>query len=47
MNIAEIKDIVEMNIATAPTNTHTLYVMSMLDQVLIHDINSGDISVRI
>lgn len=37
----------ELNIATAPTNSHTLYVQAMLDHVIIHDVKSGDIQVRI
>jgi len=47
LNCTSAPIFVEMNIATAPTNTHTMYVIAMLDQVLIHDVNSGDISVRI
>ena len=38
---------VEMNIASAPTNAHTLYCIGMLDRVVIHDVRSGDIQVRI
>ena len=38
---------VEMNVASAPTNTHTCYIQSMLDHVVIHDVKTGDISVRI
>jgi hypothetical protein len=37
----------ELNIATAPTNPHTVYVIAMLDSVLIHDVRSGDISTRV
>lgn len=47
LNCTSAPIFVEMNIATPPTNTHTLYTIAMLDQVLIHDVNSGDISVRI
>jgi len=38
---------VEMNVSTAPTNSHTCYVQAMLDHVVIHDVKSGDITVRI
>ena len=37
----------EMTIASAPTNAHTMYVIAMLDHVVIHDVKSGDIQVRI
>ena len=47
LNCTSAPVFVEANIASAPTNSHTMYVMAMLDQVLIHDVNSGDISVRI
>jgi len=38
---------VEMTIATAPTNPHTMYVIAMLDHVIIHNVKTGDIQVRI
>ena len=38
---------VEMTLASAPTNSHTCYVQAMLDHVVIHDVKSGSISVRI
>ena len=47
LNCTSAPIFVEANIASAPTNSHTMYVIAMLDQVLIHDVNSGDISVRI
>lgn len=47
LNCTSAPIFIEMNIATAPTNAHTLHTIAMLDQVLIHDVNSGDISVRI
>lgn len=47
LNCTSAPIFVEMNIATAPTNAHTLHTIAMLDQVLIHDVNSGDISCRI
>lgn len=37
----------EMNIATAPTNPHNVYITGMLDCVYIHDLNTGDIQVRL
>ena len=47
LNCTSAPIFVEMNIATAPTNSHTCYVHAYLDMVLIHDIKSGDIQVRI
>ena len=47
LNCTSAPIFVEMNIATAPTNTHTCYVIGMLDHVVIHDVRSGDIQVRI
>jgi hypothetical protein len=47
LNCTSAPIFVEMNIASAPTNAHTMYVTAMLDQVLIHNTQSGDISVRI
>ena len=37
----------EMNVATQPTNSHTVYVQSMLDMVTIHNVKDGSIEVRI
>ena len=47
LNCTSAPIFVEMNCAAAPTNNHTLYVQAMLDQVVIHDVRSGDIQVRI
>jgi hypothetical protein len=47
LNCTSAPVFIDMNIASAPTNAHTMYVISMLDQILIHDVVSGDISVRI
>jgi hypothetical protein len=47
LNCTSAPIFVEMNIATAPTNAHTLHTIAMLDQVLIHSVTDGDISVRI
>ena len=38
---------IEMNVAQAPTYSHTCYVQAMLDMVTIHDVNSGRIETRI
>ena len=37
----------EMNLAQAPTNAHSVYITGMLDCVYIHDLISGDIQVRL
>jgi hypothetical protein len=37
----------ELNISTAPTNTHNVYVIGQLDQILVHDVMTGDIQVRV
>ena len=47
MNCNSSSVFLEMNIATAPTNAHTVYITGMLDCVYVHDLNSGDIQVRI
>jgi hypothetical protein len=47
LNCTSAPIFVEMNISTAPTNPHTLYCIGMLDHVVIHDVKSGDIQVRI
>lgn len=36
----------EMNISTAPTNLHQIYITGMLDAVYIHNVRTGDIQVR-
>jgi predicted cupin superfamily sugar epimerase len=46
LNCTSAPIFVEMNIAAAPTNSHTLYVQAMIDHVVIHDVRSGDIQVR-
>ena len=38
---------VELNIATAATNSQTIYTHALIDQVLVHDVKSGMISVRV
>jgi len=47
LNATSAPIFVEMNIASAPTNSHLCYVIGMLDYVVIHDVRSGDIQVRI
>jgi hypothetical protein len=47
LNCTSAPIFLELNTATAPTNTHTVYVIAMLYQILIHDVRSGDIQVRI
>jgi hypothetical protein len=47
LNATSAPIFVEMNIATTPSYAHTLYVQAMIDQVLIHDVRSGDIQVRV
>jgi hypothetical protein len=47
LNCTSAPIFVELNIASAPTNAHTLYCIGMLDHVVIHDVRSGDIQVRI
>ena len=37
----------EYSTASVPTNTHTLYGIAMIDSILIHDVRSGDIQVRV
>jgi len=47
LNATSAPIFLELNVASAPTNTHTCYVTGMLDHVVIHDVRSGDIQVRI
>jgi len=47
LNCTSAPIFVELNIATAPTNAHTVYVQAMLDHVVIHDVRNGDIQIRI
>jgi len=46
LNCSSAPVFVENNIATAPTNAQLVYVMAMIDCIFIHDVSSGDISVR-
>jgi hypothetical protein len=47
LNATSAPIFVEMNVSAAPTNNHTLYVLAMIDAVVIHDVRSGDIQVRV
>ena len=47
LNCTSAPIFVEMNSSAAPTNNHTMYCIGMLDQIVIHDVRSGDIQVRI
>jgi len=47
LNCTSAPIFVEMNSSAAPTNNHTVYTIAMIDQVLIHDVRSGDIQVRV
>lgn len=46
MNCNSAPVFVEFNVATAPTNSQTLYVHSLGDVVYIHDVATGDVQVR-
>jgi hypothetical protein len=37
----------ELNIATAPTSAHNVYVIGMLDCIYIHDVRTGSITCRL
>jgi len=37
----------EMTIATAPTNPHNVFVIAQLDHILVHNVRTGDITVRV
>lgn len=46
LNCSSAPVFVENNIATSVTNAQLVYVMSMIDCIFIHDISTGDITVR-
>ena len=46
-NCNNINIILEGNIGTANTNLITSYIVAMLDVIFIHNVMTGDISVRI
>jgi hypothetical protein len=47
LNCTSAPIFVEMNISASLTNAHNMYVIALLDHVIIHDVKSGDIQVRI
>jgi hypothetical protein len=47
LNCSSAPVFVENNIATGPTNAQLVYVMAMIDCIFIHDVSTGDISVRL
>lgn len=44
LNCSSAPVFLELNLASAPTNAHTVYVTAMIDSILIHDVVSGDLS---
>lgn len=46
LNCSSAPVFVENNILTAPTNAHLVYIFAMIDCIFIHDVSTGDISVR-
>lgn len=46
INASNAPIFLELNIATAPTNAHNVYITAMLDCVYIHDVKTGVIDVR-
>ena len=46
LNATSAPIFVELNIATALTNSHNVICQAMIDHVVIHDVRSGDIQVR-
>ena len=47
LNCTSAPIFVDMNISAALTNSHTMFCQAMCDHVIIHDVRSGDIQVRI
>ena len=46
LNCTSAPVFLEMNNATAPTNPHTVYVTAMIDTILIHNVQDGNIETR-
>lgn len=46
LNCSSAPVFVENNIATSISNAQLVYVMAMIDCIFIHDVSTGDISVR-
>jgi len=47
LNCTSAPIFLEIGIAYAPTFQHTAYVQALIDHVIIHDVRSGDITVRL
>jgi len=47
INCTSVPVFLEMNITSPPTNSHTVYIQAMCDQILCHDCQNGDIQVRL
>jgi len=47
LNCSSAPIFVENYLSAASTNAHLVYVMAMIDCIFIHDVSSGDISVRL
>lgn len=47
LNASSAPIFVEMNIGSAPTNAHNMIVIAMQDSILIHNVITGDLQVRL
>lgn len=47
LNCSSAPVFIEQNLAVACTNAQLMYVIAMIDCIFIHDVSSGDISVRL
>ena len=47
LNATSAPIFVELSINNVLTNSHTVYVQAMIDHVVIHDVRSGDIQIRV
>jgi hypothetical protein len=46
LNCTSAPIFLEANISTANTNTHNIYVQAMIDVIYVHNVLTGDVSVR-
>ena len=46
LNCTSAPIFLECNVAVANTNTHNIYITSMIDVIYIHNVQTGDVSVR-
>ena len=46
LNCTSAPIFLECNIATAVTNTHNVYVQGMIDVIYVHNVQTGDVQVR-